>query len=71
MEFIYDRLLLSILSWHYLRNRNEIVHIIIIIIIFYMASAKLYLTVIEEHKSPEVVASGTYNNILKKNNTGA
>jgi hypothetical protein len=27
--------------------------------------------VIEEHKSPEVVASGTYNNILKKNNTGA
>jgi hypothetical protein len=35
-----------------------------------MASAKLYLTVIEEHKSPEVVASGTYNNILKKNNTG-
>ena len=36
-----------------------------------MASAKLYLKVIEEHKSPEVVASGTYNNILKKNNTGA
>ena len=35
-----------------------------------MASAKLYLTVIEEHKSTEVVTSGTYNNILKKNNTG-
>jgi hypothetical protein len=65
-------LLLSILSRHYLRNRNEIVHIIIIIIIiFYMASAELYLTVIEEHKGPEVVASGTYNGILKKNNTRA
>lgn len=35
-----------------------------------MASAKLYLIVIEAHKSPEVVASGTYSNILKKNNTG-
>ena len=68
MEFIYYRLLLSILSWHYLRNGNEIIHIIII---FYMASAKLYLTVIEAHKSPEVVASGTYSDILKKNNTGA
>jgi len=36
-----------------------------------MASAKLYLTVIEERKSPEVVTSGTYNDILKKSNTGA
>jgi hypothetical protein len=36
-----------------------------------MASAKLYLIVIEAHKSPEVVASGTNSNILKKNNTGA
>jgi hypothetical protein len=36
-----------------------------------MASAELYLTVIEEHKGPEVVASGTYNGILKKNNTRA
>ena len=31
-----------------------------------MASAKLYLTVIKAHKSPEVVASGTYSDILKK-----
>ena len=34
-----------------------------------MASAKSYLTVIEAHKSPEVVASGTYSDTLKKNNT--
>lgn len=46
---------------------NEIIHIII----FYMASAKLYLIVIEAHKSPEIVASGTYSDILKKNNTAA
>jgi uncharacterized protein (TIGR02246 family) len=36
-----------------------------------MASAKSYLTVIEAHNSPEVVASGTYSDTLKKNNTGA
>ena len=33
-----------------------------------MASAKSYLTVIEAKKTPEVVASGTYSDILKKNN---
>ena len=36
----------------------------------YMASANSYLTVIEAYKSPQVVASGTYSDILKKNNTG-
>ena len=35
-----------------------------------MASAKSYLTVIEAHNSPEVVASGTYSDIIKKNNNG-
>ena len=35
-----------------------------------MASANSYLTVIEAYKSPQVVASGTYSHILKKNNTG-
>ena len=35
-----------------------------------MASANSYLTVIEAYKSPQVVASGTYSDILKKNNTG-
>jgi hypothetical protein len=34
-----------------------------------MASAKSYLTVIEAHNSP-VVASGTYSDIIKKNNNG-
>ena len=36
-----------------------------------MASAKSYLIVTEAKKTPEVVASGTYSDILKKNNTGA
>lgn len=36
----------------------------------YMASANSYLSVIEAYKSPQVVASGTYSDILKKNNTG-
>ena len=31
-----------------------------------MASAKSYLTVIEAHKTPEVVATGVYNDTLKK-----
>ena len=35
-----------------------------------MASAKSYLTVIEAHNNPEVVASGTYSDIIKKNNNG-
>jgi ketosteroid isomerase-like protein len=35
-----------------------------------MASAKSYLTVIEAQKGPEVVASGTYSDIIKKNNNG-
>ena len=35
-----------------------------------MASAKSYLTVIEAKKTPEVVASGTYSDSLKKNNNG-
>ena len=35
-----------------------------------MANANSYLTVIEAYKSPQVVASGTYSDILKKNNTG-
>ena len=35
-----------------------------------MASAKSYLTVIEAKKTPEVVASGTYSDIIKKNNNG-
>lgn len=35
-----------------------------------MASANSYLTVIEAYKSLQVVASGTYSDILKKNNTG-
>ena len=35
-----------------------------------MASANSYLTIIEAYKSPQVVASGTYSDILKKNNTG-
>lgn len=35
-----------------------------------MASAKSYITVIEAKKTPEVVASGTYSDILKKNNNG-
>lgn len=35
-----------------------------------MASANSYLTVIEAFKSPQVVASGTYRDILKKNKTG-
>ena len=30
-----------------------------------MASAKSYLTVIEAHKTPEVVATGVYNDTLK------
>jgi len=35
-----------------------------------MASAKSYLIVTEAKKTPEVVASGTYSDILKKNNSG-
>ena len=35
-----------------------------------MASAKSYLTVIEAKKTPEVVASRTYSDIIKKNNKG-
>jgi len=35
-----------------------------------MASAKSYLTVIEARKTPEVVASGTYSDILKKDTNG-
>ena len=35
-----------------------------------MASAKSYLMVTEAKKTPEVVASGTYSDILKKNNNG-
>ena len=35
-----------------------------------MASAKSYLIVTEAKKTPEVVASGTYSDILKKNNCG-
>ena len=35
-----------------------------------MVSANSYLTVIEAYKSLQVVASGTYSDILKKNNTG-
>ena len=35
-----------------------------------MAGAKSYLTVIEAKKTPEVVASGTYSDIIKKNNNG-
>jgi ketosteroid isomerase-like protein len=35
-----------------------------------MASAKSYLIVTEAKKTPEVVASGTYSDILKKNNNG-
>ena len=35
-----------------------------------MASAKSYLTVIEAQKTPEVVASGTYSDILKKDSNG-
>ena len=31
-----------------------------------MANAKSYLTVIEAHKTPEVVATGVYNDTLKK-----
>lgn len=36
-----------------------------------MASAKSYLIVTEAKKTPEVVASGTYSDILKKNNSGS
>src|SRR5215204_6557172 len=35
-----------------------------------MASAKSHLIVTEAKKTPEVVASGTYSDILKKNNSG-
>ena len=35
-----------------------------------MASAKSYIIVTEAKKTPEVVASGTYSDILKKNNSG-
>src|SRR5918994_1784927 len=35
-----------------------------------MAIAKSYLIVTEAKKTPEVVASGTYSDILKKNNNG-
>lgn len=35
-----------------------------------MASAMSYLIVTEAKKTPEVVASGTYSDILKKNNSG-
>ncbi len=35
-----------------------------------MANAKSYLTVIEAQKTPEVVASGTYSDILKKDTSG-
>lgn len=35
-----------------------------------MASVKSYLIVTEAKKTPEVVASGTYSDILKKNNSG-
>ena len=35
-----------------------------------MANARSYLTVIEAKKTPEVVASGTYSDIIKKNNNG-
>jgi hypothetical protein len=35
-----------------------------------MAGAKSYLIVTEAKKTPEVVASGTYSDILKKNNSG-
>ena len=35
-----------------------------------MASAKSYLTVIEAQKTPEVVASGTCSDILKKDSNG-
>ena len=36
-----------------------------------MASVKSYLIVTEAKKTPEVVASGTYSDILKKNNSGS
>ena len=35
-----------------------------------MASAKSYLTVIEAQKTPEVVATGIYSDILKKDGSG-
>lgn len=35
-----------------------------------IANARSYLTVIEAKKTPEVVASGTYSDIIKKNNNG-
>jgi len=35
-----------------------------------VANAKSYLTVIEAQKTPEVVASGTYSDILKKDASG-
>jgi ketosteroid isomerase-like protein len=35
-----------------------------------MASAKSYLTVIEAHKTPEVVATGVYSDTLKKDSNG-
>jgi hypothetical protein len=35
-----------------------------------MASAKSYLTVIEAHKTPEVVAAGVYSDTLKKDSNG-
>jgi ketosteroid isomerase-like protein len=35
-----------------------------------MASAKSYLTVIEAKKTPEVVATGVYNDTLKKDENG-
>jgi len=35
-----------------------------------MASAKSYLTVIESHKTPEVVATGVYSDTLKKDGSG-
>lgn len=36
-----------------------------------MASVKSYLIVTEAKKTPEVVASGTYSDVLKKNNSGS
>jgi SnoaL-like domain len=35
-----------------------------------MASAKSYLTVIEAHKTPEIVATGVYSDTLKKVSNG-
>jgi ketosteroid isomerase-like protein len=35
-----------------------------------MANAKSYLTVIEAHKTPEVIATGVYSDTLKKDGSG-